>query len=196
MPNSFLSKKRAQAGFGLIELMVSISIAIMVMSVVMFNQGGNNSAVLLRSQAYEVALAIREVQLAAVSSNRQTSGYRSVLGMYFNTTNASTKGFYNYFLDNGNYFFDGSDNIIKRNNLDKRFEISEIRLIGSTVTTETDISITFERPNFDAIFHTGTGGIAAASAVEIDVRLKSTTGTGVGEVRTVEVTKTGQIIVQ
>ncbi len=186
-----------QSGFGLIELLVSISIAVLVMSVVMFNQKGSNSSVLLRSQAYEVALGLREVQLSAVSANRQTAGYRNVLGMYFNTT-ASTKGSYYTFLDTGNYFYESTEaSGFKRSNLDKRFEISEIRVVnGATETPETDISIMFERPNFDAIFYTAAGAPAVASAVEIDVRLKGTTGSSIGAVRTVEVTRTGQIIVQ
>lgn len=185
-----------QSGFGLVELMVSISIAVLVMSVVMFNQGSSNSATLLRSQAYEVALGMREVQLSAVSAMSQTTGFRNVYGMYFNKTDG-VNGFYYTFLDAGSpgdYFYAASEAIGKRNNLDKRFEISDIRLKdGPTETPETDISILFERPNFDALFFTGANTPAGASysSVEIDVRLK-----GTSDVRTVEVTRTGQIIVQ
>jgi prepilin-type N-terminal cleavage/methylation domain-containing protein len=201
MHKSFFYKNRAQAGFGLIELMVSISIVVLVLAVVMFNQGSSNSASLLRSQAYEVALGMREVQLSAVSAMYQSSGFRNVFGLYFNTT-SSLNGFYYNFRDSGtpsNYFYTAGEEIGKRNNLDKRFEISEIRLVsGATKIPEADISILFERPNFDAIFYTAAGvpANAAVSAVEIDVRLKGTSGSGDSKVRTVEVSRTGQITVQ
>lgn len=201
MHNSFFLKNSEQAGFGLVELLVSVSIAVLVMSVVMFNQGSSNSAVLLRSQAYEVALAVRETQLSAVSATGLSSDYRNVFGMYFNTA-ASSKGFYYTFLDAGspgNNFYDTGEGIGKRNNLDKRFEISAIRLVtGGVETVESDVSIVFQRPNFDALFYTAAGVSAGASvsAVEIDVRLIGTTGSAVGEVRTVEVSRTGQITVQ
>lgn len=198
MRNPYVIKNTVQAGFGLVELMVSISIVVLVMSVVMTNQGSSNSAVLLRSQAYEVALGLREVQLGAVSAMGQTTGFRNVYGMYFNTA-ADSNGFFYTFLDAGspgNYFYDAAEQLGKRNNLDKRFEISAIRLVNGTTgveTSESDISVLFKRPNFDALFYTAAGVAAdpAISAVEIDVRLRGSTN-----VRTVEVSRTGQIAVQ
>ena len=75
--------------------------------------------------------------------------------------------------------------------------IDKIRYVGDS-GTPTNLSIVFKRPNFDAIFYesSGTQAPANVSAVLIDVRLKGTTGNGVGEVRTVEITRTGQITVQ
>ncbi len=57
----------ATRGFGLIELLVSISLMVLVLAIVLVQQTAFNGSVLLRSQAFEIALQIREVQLNAVS---------------------------------------------------------------------------------------------------------------------------------
>lgn len=193
----FKTKTTKNTGFGLIELLVSISVVMLVMGVVMTRQNSYNGAVLLRSQAYEVALLLREVQLSAVSAVGQGTDYRNTYGVYFDTGS----NFYYTFSDDApyNYFYDAGEELGKRNNLDGRFVISDIRTVnGAVETSENDISIVFQRPNFDAIFYTGTNTPAPSgvSTVEIDVRLVDTTGNGLGEVRTVEVSSTGQITVQ
>ncbi len=195
----FNTKSHKFFGFGLIELMVSISVVMLVMGVVMSRQNSYNGAVLLRSQAYEVALLLREVQLSAVSAMGQGSNYRNTFGVYFDVGSS----FYYTFNDDSpnNFFYDAGEELGKRNNLDKRFVISDIRTVdGGTETSlgETgDISILFERPNFDALFYTSanTAVPSNVSAIEIDVRLVGTSGNGNGEVRTVEVSRTGQISV-
>jgi type II secretory pathway pseudopilin PulG len=186
-------------GFGLVELLVSVSIVLLVTSIIMSRHGSYNGAVLLRSQAYEVALLAREVQLSAVSAVGDESGdYRTVYGLYFNT---ATRNFYFTFRDaNGNRFFESGEQVGARNNIDPRFEIAEIRLVDGSgvVTTEEDLAVVFQRPNFDAMFYSGPGSPVAAdvSSVEIVIRTRGTTGTGVGDIRVVEITRTGQIIVQ
>lgn len=199
MPHNTDSKRKKpiplNSGFGLVELMVSIGIVVLITSIIVSRHSSYNGAVLLRSQAYEVALQAREVQLSAVSAIGNAGDFRSVFGLYFDTT---TPNYYLYFRDsNGNHFYDSGEEIGKRNNIDPRFEISDIRsVLTSTKPSESDISIVFERPNFDARFFTAASTEAEGTAVEIDVRVKGTTGTGVGEVRTVEITRTGQIVVQ
>lgn len=186
------------AGFGLIELLVSISIAVLVMGVIMARHGSYNGAVLLRSQAYEVALHAREIQLAAVSAVGDAGNYRNVYGVYYNTT---TPLYYFSFRDTtpNDFYFDAAEQLGPRQNIDPRFLIDDIRLIeGATETSVNELSVIFERPNFDARFYEGASSPAPASvsAVEIDIRVLGTAGTGVGEVRTVEITRTGQITVQ
>lgn len=190
MVNNF---RKISLGFGLIEMMVSISIMILVISVVMANHNAFNGAVLLRSQAYDVALQVREVQLGAIGTMGQTSGFRTPYGVSFTEGQA----FYLPFIDNDiniNYLYDGGEEYGKRGNLDKRFVIDEIRLINPN-SSPSSLSVTFERPNFDAKFNTGTGVINASSA-EIDVRVVGSSGTGSGKIRTVEILRTGQISVK
>ena len=62
------TNKILQNGFGLVELLVSISIMLLVTMVVLVNHESFNNGALLRSQAYEVALRLREVQLSAVGA--------------------------------------------------------------------------------------------------------------------------------
>lgn len=183
-------------GFGLVELMVTISILILVMGIILSKHSSFNGAVLLRGQAFNVALQAREIQLTAVSVISDSVNYRNVYGIHFDTSSQII----NIFKDGDNdYYYSGlTENYGKQNKLDPRYEISEIRLGGTSVVGG-KLSVVFERPNFDARFFTAgdsTGTGAPATSVEIDIRLKGTTGSTVGEVRTVEITKTGQISVK
>lgn len=187
-----------QLGFGLVELMVSISVMVIVTSVILVKHDSYNGATLLRSQAYEIALQLREVQLLSISATEAGDGFRNVYGLHFSTSTTDT---YFIFRDadvpNDYYFDAGVEEFGKQGILDPSFVIDEIRLIG-TGAVEDELSITFERPNFDAKFYTGpdTPAPAGVSGVEIDVRTAGTTGTGNGKIRTIEVTKTGQITVK
>jgi type II secretory pathway pseudopilin PulG len=198
--------KQQFAGFGLIELMVSISIMLLVMSILMTRQDSFRGATLLRGEAYEVALKVREVQSLAVSAAFTGDGdYRGALGVYFNTSDI-TDGSYIVFkdIDSNSFYSSGllpdPEEYDKPGILDERFEIAAIRLMNGTAvfSTPAAVSLLFERPNFDAKIYTGANTAAAASVsgVEIDVRVRGTAGSDVGEVRTVEITKTGQISVK
>lgn len=186
-------------GFALVELLVSISILILVLGTIMFRHSAFNSAVLLRSQAYEVALQARDTQLFAVGIVSDAGNYKNRYGLHF-TENSIT---YKIFRDNNlNSYFNSGEEFGQQGNLDSRFVISDIRWVqndGTTKTSISNVSVLFERPNFDAKFYTGAapaGALSNAASVEIDVRLKGTTGNEVNKVRTVEITRTGQISVK
>lgn len=184
--------KHGRHGFGLIELLVSISIMAIIMGIVLTRQDTFNGAVLLRSQAYEVALALREVQLNAVSASSIEGNYRTLLGVEFTTTNTG-KNKYQIFRDiNANGQIDSGEPFGKQGSLDKRFEISAIRVDGVAIPT---VRIIFERPDFDAKFFNASGAALNASEVELDVFRTGQTGTGPGVLRTIQVTSTGQITV-
>jgi len=187
-------RQQRQAGFGLIELMVSISVMVVVASVILARQSSFNSAVLLRGQAYEIALAMREVQLSAVSASGDTGVFRTVYGIYFNS--ASThNGYYRIFKDdNDDGTYDIGEEFGAIGKLDERFEIREMRDESGTILN--DVSVLFARPNFDALFFDGSGGPVTTGSIELDVARRGETGTGVGILRTIEVTTTGQIAVQ
>lgn len=190
---------RYEAAFGLIELMVSISIMLLVAAVVLARQDSFNGAVLLRGQAYEVALTAREVQLNSVSAISIAGNYRTLLGLHFNT-NSDT--IVQIFRDtsppaaNANGFYNSGEEFGKPLIIDSRFEVRGIRTVsGASETDVSNISVVFERPNFDARFFVSSGEVAA-SAVEIDISKRDQTGTTQDIVRTVEITSTGQITVQ
>lgn len=177
--------KKSAAGFGLIELMVSVSIMMLVAAIILVRQNAFNGSVLLRSQAYEVALSAREVQLNAVSATSIQGSTRDVLGLYFNT---ATPDQYKAFRDvDGDGFYDASEEYGQQGSFDSRFEIKAIRAGG---TSRSDISVVYERPNFDAKFFSSTGQIFVSS-VEIDIGTKD----GSGLIRTVVITSSGQVTV-
>lgn len=187
-----------QSGFGLVELMVSISVMAIVSAIILARQDAFNSAVLLRSQAYEIALALREVQLSAVSASGDSGSFRTVYGVYF-TDDASlladpANGYFQVFKDgNDNGFYDVGEEYGPVGKLDERFEVREIRIGGSA---EAEVSVVFVRPNFDALFYDdGAGGPVAESVIEIDVARRDFVGSGPDVVRTIEITSTGQIAV-
>jgi type II secretory pathway pseudopilin PulG len=197
--SSVFSKKRPHpqsvAGFSLVELMISIGIMVLVISVVTTSQGAFNGAVLLRGQAYEAALKIREVQLSAVGSVTGGATVRTVYGVHFDSS-AATDNQYKIFKDaNSNGFYNSGEEYGQQGFLDSRFEIRAIRAIGDSIPANSGLSVVFVRPNFDARFFSSSGEVFASS-VEIDVADRDATGAGPGDVRTVEVTSAGQISVQ
>lgn len=183
-----------QTGFGLIELMVSIAVMAIVSSIILVRQNSFNGGVLLRSQAYEVALAAREVQLNAVSAVGVAGDFRTLQGLHFDT-NTANNGIFRVFRDADNDgFFDAAESLGQQGALDSRFEIRAIRTLGDSYTG-TAISIVFERPNFDARFFDSAGEVNASS-IEIDIARRGVSGSTPDVLRTLEITSTGQIIVQ
>ena len=183
----------AASGFGLIELMVSISIMLLVSTLILVRHESFNAAVLLRSQAYEVALTLREVQLSAVSAESNGfNNFRSVEGVHFDTDNDTA---YKLFRDaDGDSFFDESEEYGKPGSIDSKFEIRGLSAVGDTVDGNA-VSVVFERPNFDAKFY-DRGGRINASALMVQISKRNATGNTNADLRTVEITATGQITVQ
>lgn len=185
-----------QAGFGLIELLISISVIVIVTSIILIRQDSFNGSVLLRSQAYEVALELRSLQLNAVSARYDTGNFRSVIGAHFNETAGVNLG-YRIFRDaDSDNFYDANEEFGMQGILDSRFEIRDIRPNPATgYNAASGLSIVFQRPNFDARFFSG-GSQVNASTVEIDIARIGVSGTGQEVLRTIEITTAGQISVQ
>jgi type II secretory pathway pseudopilin PulG len=187
------------AGFSMVELLVSIGIIVLVLSVVVTNQRSFNSAVLLRGQAYEIALAMREVQLGAISSVSDGTGvFRSVQGMHFDTADNQK---YRVFRDsNDNNFWNSGEDFGFSGLFDPRFELREI-----TVGTDSSgqMSIVFKRPNFDAIFVVNgsdnpVSSYPTESSVLLTIGLRggSPSDTICGQdIRQIQITSAGQISV-
>jgi type II secretory pathway pseudopilin PulG len=184
------------AGFGLVELLVSISIMLLVSVVIFTRQDAFNSAILLRSEAYAIALRIREVQLSAVSAVGQESNFRQVYGLYFSSA-AGGNTTYAVFQDlNNNNLFDSGERWSNQGSIDRRFVISEIRTDdgSGTFTTRGALSVLFERPNFDAQIADASGLITPTpTRVEIDVTERA--GGADAITRTIEITRAGQVSV-
>lgn len=188
-----LSKKSTPIrAFGLVELMVSMSIMALVSTVIVTRQSSFNGAVLLRNQAYEIAFALREAQQLAVSGGDETV---RTYGVVFDTATAN-QHIYRMFRDaNNNSRFDTGEQIGLTGRLDSRFEIRAATPSGSG-----PLAVVFTRPNFDARFCSNSSGCTlpahfSAGPSYIDVARTGIATNGRGDVRRVQVTSTGQISV-
>jgi hypothetical protein len=131
------------------------------------------------------------VQLTAVSASDTTGGvnFRSALGVNFNTDPSFDKQYISFSDVNGNDSYQPGTDIDfgQRGVIDERFYISLIEIDGSS---ETDASVVFERPNFDAEF----SQVGSEMIVHIRrVGSNPATDMGPGDLRRIEITSTGQI---
>jgi prepilin-type N-terminal cleavage/methylation domain-containing protein len=191
--NTTYTHKKA---FGLVELMVSMSIMALMATVMVARQSSFNGAVLLRNQAYEVAYTLRQAQLLAVSGNE--TDIRQY-GVHFDTSTANETTYILFADVDNDGRFDVTDDkkIGLTGRLDSRFEVREV----TPSTNNGDfLDVIFIRPNFDALFCVrlsgcNNSGQFTAGPAYIDVARKGETGDGTGQVRRVQVSATGQISV-
>jgi prepilin-type N-terminal cleavage/methylation domain-containing protein len=181
-----------QRAFGLVELMVSISIIALVSAIIVTRQSAFNGAVLLRNQAYEIAFTIRQAQQLAVSGG---DAAQRRYGVYFNTDTANQHTYRLFADSDDDGFFDASEQIGQTGRLDSRFEIRDVSPGSSN-----QLAITFMRPNFDARFCANISGCNTPASFSngpayINVARVGETGNGTGQVRRVQVSATGQISV-
>ncbi len=156
----FKIKRGTTRGFSLIEVLITSAIIGILTGVVLVRYNGFNSSVLLKNQAFELALAIREAQVFSVSIRGDGSEFREAYGVHIDLTSGPTQT-YTLFLDNGSdaELFDASDQIVETVLIDSRFEIHDICVtIGgsercSSASGNSDpnsLDVSFRRPNFDA----------------------------------------------
>lgn len=189
-----------RGGFGLVELLVSISIMIIVTGLVLTQHSSFNSGVLLRSQAYDIGLRLREVQLSTVGAQGSggASGYRLLFGARFNVGGNSGYTVLSTPNTNANWHLNyttvGAAGII-----DPRFQIICITRVTSTggdlcdagATAET--YILFKRPNFDAIFFNQNGVRLPDTIIAVKILVGIP---GASDGREVTITRSGQISVE
>lgn len=183
------------AAFSLIELMITIGIVMLITGIALIKYGSFNNSILLRSQAFELALDIRQAQQYAISVNTDFSGYDQYqgIGMYFDLNNS---GRYTLYQDsyNGQSVIDKNKPISYNNGeailpyylLDPRFKIARICFDGNTPCNKTNASVAFRRPNFDARIYDGS-----TPATQVDIVLEPVNGSGAS--RTVTVYSSGQV---
>ena len=184
-------------GFGLVELMVSISIMMLLSGVILTRHTAFSGAVLLRNQAYDVAFAIRKAQLLAVSgANAGSSSTTQQYGVYFSQTSPNNTTYITFHDLDVNGLWDPliDEPIGVTGKLDSRFIIRDVSTPSNGAFSI--LTVSFRRPNFDAILKNG-GGAGLARPAYIDIAQLSAAGSdkSVGAVRRVQVTSTGQISV-
>lgn len=151
-----LKKNIPSLGFGLIELIVSLSIVTIVTGIVVAKHNAFNGAILLRNQAYEIAFIIREAQQLAVSGQTAddlTEVQKQRYGVAFSLTTSgevNKQAIVLYKDNNDNARYDANDEDQKTYRLDSRFEIVDLT---TSNTSRQNMRVVFERPLFDAKFY-------------------------------------------
>lgn len=176
---------RSERGFSILEVLITTAIIGIITGLVTLRYGSFNNLILLKNQAYQVAIELREAQTRALSAAGSEGGFRRPYGIHFSMSNPDR---YILFLDSNpdNGLYDSGEELETRR-LDSRFRLKRL-CSGSSIscTSLTGLSITFRRPNFDAIMNAGT---VANGIVEIETLTGDST-------RMVNVNAVGQITVE
>ena len=155
-------------GFSLIELLVTVSIVTLVTGLALVRYSSFNSTVLLNSQAYEIALDIRQTQLYSLSVGAVSGGsnFRDPYGIEFRTSsNNNTE--YRIFQDTNNNTLGDSGEIFQNILLGRNFTITSLCLYTdpNLDCTINQIEVLFERPDFVARFTDGSNPVSASYAI-------------------------------
>lgn len=191
---SIQNRKIPAAGFTVIELMVTITIVVLVTGIIMIQYGSFNNSVLLTSQAYETAFDLREAQSLAIGVKRgNNANFREEFGIHFDLASPNQ---YILFQDSGAGVparYGAGEEIGTPYIVDPRFVISDIcttNTAGTRSCSAANISVTFQRPDFDAVFGPNIN-LGTVQSVEI---IYATAG-NLSNTRTVTISSTGQISV-
>ena len=194
----YMSLYKKNGGFSLLEVMVTAAIIGIITAVVVINYGSFNNTILLRNQAFEIALQLREAQVYAVSVRGDSTEFREEYGIYFDMSNSQQ---YLLFQDIGSAtpaYYDVGEGVGKASNIDSRFALDRICVNFSSsedCSNEVDdLSISFKRPDFDAQFASVDGfnqGLGTISNARIELR--NLQG---NNIRSVVVQSSGQIKIE
>lgn len=143
--------------FSLVELLVSISIISVIMTVVFWNYGGFNDNLAVSGAAQEMAIAIRQAQAYGINVKEtgvNSNVYSSAYGIYFDSS-ASSNTYYRIFVDldgDGSYDSGESVEVVNLRNNVKITGVCNATTCPPSAPPAgiTGLSITFLRPNPDA----------------------------------------------
>ncbi len=182
--------------FTILELLVSVSIIGVILSVVLWNYGGFNDNLAVSGAAQEMAIAIRQAQTYGINVKESAVGsnqFNYAYGIYFNRTIPSS---YTLFvdIDADNRYDPGElvETVNIRDGVTVSNVCSNITAGCTTVPSAVGILVLFLRPNPDAriYFTDSVGGLLSATTGKI--QLVSKKGTN----KYVIIENTGQIVVQ
>lgn len=176
--------QKQSAGFSILEVLITAAIIGIITAIITLKYGSFNNLILLKNQAYQVAIDLRETQVRALSAVSVSGGseFRSPYGIYFNR---NTPDRYVLFHDLNNNGFYTAGEELETIRLDSRFGIS--RLCSGNNCSLSNLHVTFRRPNFDAIINNGS---VSNGTIEL------TTVVGSSNTRTININAAGQIMVE
>ncbi|MEX0917630.1 MAG: type II secretion system protein [Candidatus Paceibacterota bacterium] len=182
----------SSTAFSLVELLITMAIIGILTTLVIVKYSSFNSAVLLKSQVYELALNLREAQVFSISVRGESNQFRNPYGVYFSTGSPNT---YILFRDD-----DGASAVIYDTSpadeqvgdaftIDTRFRILRI-CVNDCSQDVNNVSVSFRRPDFDA--HMAVAGVGVVTSAEIIVATVADTSI----TRSVRINSTGQIQIE
>lgn len=196
-------------GFTLVEVLISISIVVVMMSVVLYNYGSFTDRLALSSAGQEIAVTIRQAQTYGLSVKELASSpgtFDSAYGTFFSLAEPDS---YYLFADVGNpankIFGIGNGcggdatECVQKFTLRNGVRISRIcsvPAVGSPVCAPASnsfnqMNITFLRPNPDATIRLSSNGVFYADPSTSQIVLTSPQG----QELTITVERTGQVLV-
>lgn len=186
-------------GFTLIELVIVAAIIALISAIVLVRFNTFDSTVVLKSVAYDVASSIRDAQIYSISVVGESANFKKAYGVNFSLASASERKQYIFFReetgdDPAEYSNVDSERVGPIAKLPGTIEISELCVVAgvsSDCNSYTTLNVSFLRPEFDAIYHTGFS--TPANINEARIKLYSTNNPT--EVWMVRVYKLGQISV-
>lgn len=194
-----LSRTTQQRGFTLVEFVVILAIFAIMAGVALFNFRGFESRVSLTNLAHDIALTIRQAQVAGISASESLeiqgfSGTSKTRGVYFQWDNDNKEFLKTFttFIDrtppNDGFFAERTDQVLDEITINSPDRIVSIMLDNgvSQIQASEDVHITFTRPDPDAIIRM-TGSTLTYGGATITIESLS------GEQRDIRVEKSGQI---
>jgi|SRR5581483_11970736 len=193
-------------GFTLVEVIISVAIASVIMSVVLWNYSAFNDQLALSSAAQEIAIAIRQAQTYGISARETGAGqgnFDSDYGVYLSLKEPNA---YSIFVDtNANKVYDPGQGCGSGVQNTECVEKSMLRngVVISAICDESgscppssasQLDVTFLRPNPDATidFADDSGFIVSGPSRAGTVVLTSPMGRTIR----VEVDNTGEIVIK
>ncbi len=200
------SSVKRNSGFTLIELLISVAIIAIITAIIVAKYKAFDSTTLLKSAAYEIALALRETQIRSVSALRHDDeNFDNPYGISFTPLQNTYKIFQfkppkvyppvypNY--DTSTYAEDMSTVTLNRSMriVDVCVDVSGIESCESDGIDRVDVS--FRRPEFKAYFYVPGKSQAQNEAIS-NVVIKVDSSNNTTNVFKVIVSRLGQISVQ
>lgn len=188
------SYHKKTAGFSLLEVLITAAIIGIITTIALVRYSSFNNVILLKNQAFELALDLREAQTFAISVRGDGGEFRQEYGISFDR--GSNPGQYILFQDADSAAlpaYNAGEEIVGPIIIDSRFELSDICINDETTCGIDRLDATFRRPNFDAMIRAVVSGVpvSAYNARIVLANVIDPTGTV-----SVLITSTGQILVE